>query len=237
MMGTSCVKSWSKTQATIAQSSAESELIASVKGATEGLGIVSLGRDFGIELSIRLHLDAAAAFGILERKGVGRVRHLDVASLWLHEKELRNMIEMRKVPGLDNPPDVCTKHLTRDKFDHCCVLMDCEFVAGRAVTAADLHSVNEVGLQPAHWRMGRVERHDHEKHVLLESNASVGARCGHQEIKHWNWLSSTCLRGMFRNARAYRSPTCVGVDWSSVENRDSRCARWPSNARHISNKR
>ena len=65
--------------------------------------------------------------------------------------------------------------------------------------------------------MGRVERHDHERHVLSESNTSVGAGCGHQEVKHWNWLSSTCLRGMFRNARAYRSPTCVGVDWSSVE--------------------
>ena len=77
-MGTCCVKSWSKTQATIAQSSAESELIASVKGATEGLGIVSLGRDLGLDLGIRLHLDASAALGILERKGVGKVRHLDV---------------------------------------------------------------------------------------------------------------------------------------------------------------
>ena len=143
-MGTSCVKSWSKTKATIAQSSAESELIASVKGAAEGLGIVSLGRDFGIELNIRLHLDAAAALGILERKGVGRVRHLDVASLWLREKELRKMIEMRKVPGLENPSDVGTKYLTRDNLDNCCVLMGYEFVTGRAVTAAYLHSVNEL---------------------------------------------------------------------------------------------
>ena len=48
VFGTACVKSWSKTQATIAQSSAESELIASVRGATEALGLISLGEDLGM---------------------------------------------------------------------------------------------------------------------------------------------------------------------------------------------
>ena len=64
-MGTACFKSWSKTQDTVAQSSAESELIASVKGAAKALGIVSLGKDLGIDIGVRLHLDAAAALGIL----------------------------------------------------------------------------------------------------------------------------------------------------------------------------
>ena len=36
-----CVKSWSKTQGTIAQSLAESELIATVRGATEAIGLVA----------------------------------------------------------------------------------------------------------------------------------------------------------------------------------------------------
>ena len=116
MMGTSCVKSWSKTQATIAQSSAESELIASVKGAAEALGVVSLAKDLGISLGVRLHLDAAAALGILERRGVGKVRHLDVASLWLQEKELRKLIAMHKVSGLKNSSGISTKHLTRAKM-------------------------------------------------------------------------------------------------------------------------
>ena len=101
-MGTACVKSWSNRQATIAQSSAESELLASVKGAVEALGIVSLATDLGIDVGVRLHLEAAAALRILERRGVGRVRQLDVASLCLQEKELRRIIEMHKVPGLKN---------------------------------------------------------------------------------------------------------------------------------------
>ena len=64
-----CLRSYSKTQATIAQSSAESELIAVVRAACEGLGMISLADDFGIELKIRLHVDAAAALGILQRQG------------------------------------------------------------------------------------------------------------------------------------------------------------------------
>ena len=92
MFGRCCVKSWSKTQGTIAQSSAESELLATVKGATEGIGLTSLARDLGLALKVRLHIDAAAALGIIERRGVGRVRHLDVGTLWLQEQQARRIV-------------------------------------------------------------------------------------------------------------------------------------------------
>ena len=76
MVGRCCTKSWSKTQSTIAQSSAESELLATVRGATEGIGLISLERDLGMEFLVRLHVDASAALGIIERRGVGRVRRV-----------------------------------------------------------------------------------------------------------------------------------------------------------------
>ena len=93
MCGSACLKTYSKTQSTIAQSSAESELIAVVKAACEAIGTVSLASDLGIELRVRLHVDAAAALGILERQGFGRVRHLDIGMLWLQEKQLRRLID------------------------------------------------------------------------------------------------------------------------------------------------
>ena len=61
LWGTVYLKSYSKTQGTIAQSSAESELIAVVKAACEAIGSVALADDFGISLRVRLHVDAAAA--------------------------------------------------------------------------------------------------------------------------------------------------------------------------------
>ena len=42
-----------------------------------------MAADLGIDLTARIHVDASAALGILERRGVGRVRHLDVGALWL----------------------------------------------------------------------------------------------------------------------------------------------------------
>ena len=117
MFGPCCIKSWSKTQNTVAQSSAEAERIATVKGATEAIGFVSLAVDFGIESSIRMHIDASAALGIVERHGVGRVRHLDVGMLWLQEQQLKQIVATRKILGTDNPADMMTKALTRESIN------------------------------------------------------------------------------------------------------------------------
>ena len=81
MVDRCCIKSRSKTQSTIAPGSAESELLATVRGATEGINLTSLARDLGMEFLVRLHVGASAALGIIERRGVARVRHLDIGSL------------------------------------------------------------------------------------------------------------------------------------------------------------
>ena len=100
MVGRCCIKFRSKTQSTIAQSSAESELLATVRGATEGIGLISLARDLGMEFLVRLHVDASAALGIVERRGVGRVRHLDVGSPWIQQQQLKRIIALKHVAGL-----------------------------------------------------------------------------------------------------------------------------------------
>ena len=143
LLGSHCLKTWSKTQGTIAQSSAESELLGIVKAASEALGMVSLAADFGIELMTRLHVDASAALGILERRGVGRVRHLDVGSLWLQEQHLRKVIEFTKVSGTANPADLMTKHLSKDLVDGYMVHLGFVFREGHAGATAQLHSAQE----------------------------------------------------------------------------------------------
>ena len=84
--GTHCIKAWSKTQAVIAKSSAESELYGVVCGACEALGTKTLCEDLGESLSIVLELDATVAKGILDRNGLAKVRHIDVDCLWLQEE-------------------------------------------------------------------------------------------------------------------------------------------------------
>ena len=83
-----------------------------MRGATEAIGLVSLPLDLGIVMLVRLHIDASAALGIIERRGVGRVGHVDVGTLWLQEQQLRRAVELKKVEGLKNLGDLCTKHLS-----------------------------------------------------------------------------------------------------------------------------
>ena len=92
MCGSHCLKTWSKTQAIVAKSSGEAELYGVVRGATEALGMVTLGIDLGKKMEIQLHIDALAAKGMIERKGLSKVRHLDVNVLWLQEKCARKIL-------------------------------------------------------------------------------------------------------------------------------------------------
>lgn len=81
LLGRGCVETWSKTRRTIAQSFAESEWLASVRGAAEAIGFIALAKGVRIEFTACLHIDASAALGILKRKGVGRERHVNVGLL------------------------------------------------------------------------------------------------------------------------------------------------------------
>ena len=69
--------------AIIPKSSAESELYGVVRGSCERLGMCTLMKEFGIVMMTRVHMYASAAKGIIERKGTGKVRHLDTDVLWL----------------------------------------------------------------------------------------------------------------------------------------------------------
>ena len=77
MFGSHLLRFDSKTQATIALSSGESETFAAIRAGTEALGMITLMKDMGREITATLRLDASAALGMLQRKGVRKIRHLD----------------------------------------------------------------------------------------------------------------------------------------------------------------
>ena len=78
---------WSKTYSVIAKSSAESERYGVVKGACEGLGATTSLNDLAAAgVKAWMHLDATAAKGIIERRGLNKVRHIETDVLWLQER-------------------------------------------------------------------------------------------------------------------------------------------------------
>ena len=107
------IKGWSKTMDILALSSGESELAAVVKGATEALGLQSILKDFGVNTTLHLLSDATAAIGIVCRLGLGRVRHLATADLWIQQRLRCGGVKVSKWPGTDNPADLMTKYQPR----------------------------------------------------------------------------------------------------------------------------
>ena len=98
MIGPHLIWTYSKTQSVIAKSSRESELYAVVRASTEGLGIITLLKDFGMHsVKVRLGMDASAAIGMAQRTGLNKVRHVEVDVLWIQEQVVRRMLPIGKI--------------------------------------------------------------------------------------------------------------------------------------------
>ena len=138
MIGNHLIKSWSSSQSVIALSSGEAELYAMTKAASQTIGLMSLAADFGEELAGEVRSDASAAIGIIHRKGLGKVRHIDVQDLWLQEKVARKELEVTKVPGAQNPADMMTKHITGEATKENLSRLGCMLAEGRAEKAPQL---------------------------------------------------------------------------------------------------
>ena len=85
MVGKHLVKTWSASQGAYALSSAEAELYGMVEAVTRAKGLVTLSREMGFrELSGVIHLgtDSSAAKSLVCRRGLGKMRHLEIRDLW-----------------------------------------------------------------------------------------------------------------------------------------------------------
>ena len=110
MYGHHCVKHWATTQSTLSLSSGESELHGIAKGMQNAIGFQSMAKDMAMHKKLRVHSDATAAIGIARRRGLGKLRHLDVEDLWVQHKVRSKAIELLKVDGKENPADIFTKY-------------------------------------------------------------------------------------------------------------------------------
>ena len=89
MRGLHLVRAWSRAQDAITLSSAEAELVALGKLAMEVLGVRSMCEEWKlsrVEQASELYADASAALSIAKRQGAGKMRHINVKSLWLQQK-------------------------------------------------------------------------------------------------------------------------------------------------------
>ena len=117
MLGSHLIKSWSRTQDSVTLSSAEAELVALGKLAMEVLGVRTMTAEWGMtngSSASKLFADASAALSIAKRQGAGKLRHINVKTLWLQEKTVQQVLDYTKIKGEDNPADGLTKHVRQE---------------------------------------------------------------------------------------------------------------------------
>ena len=91
----------------MALSSGEAELYGLVKASAEGLGLQYLLADIGFKVYVRVKADASAALGVVERKGLGRLRHVHTNFLWVQTRAADKSVKHVKEKGSENPGFPC----------------------------------------------------------------------------------------------------------------------------------
>ena len=104
------IKHWSRTQAGIALSSGEAELVALIKASSETLGLANMSGEMGEVVKVQVLTDSSAAKGAVQRVGSGRMKHISTQNLWIQEKSQRGEITYKKVARAHNYSDIMTHH-------------------------------------------------------------------------------------------------------------------------------
>ena len=91
-------------------------------------GLQAIGRELGVEgsderialewvegkdgVEMELLVDSSAAKSFVSRRGMGKMRHMEVKWFWLQEEVKKGKVVVIKVRGEKNPADIVTKYLT-----------------------------------------------------------------------------------------------------------------------------
>ena len=111
------LQSTSRTQASIAHSSAESELYAMTQASVASLAIKNFIQEFAsailsASVSIVIQTDSSAGKSMASRLGISRrSKHIELRYLWIQDEIKEGKLELKKVGTHFNPSDVLTKYV------------------------------------------------------------------------------------------------------------------------------
>ena len=117
MIGAHCIVFWCRGQSVIALSSGEAEYYSLVTLMSELLGLKSICLDWNACFRLEVNVDATAAIGMVSRRGLGKIKHIDTVWLWAQEALEIHKVQLSKRPTADMLADLLTKFLDRTKIE------------------------------------------------------------------------------------------------------------------------
>ena len=106
------MRTWSSTQSAIALRTAEAEIYALVDAVLRAKWLLSVLSELGVtDVSpvAVVFTDSSAAKSFVSKRGLGRMRHIELRELWLQKEVGEGKVIVRNVSGHRNPADAMTK--------------------------------------------------------------------------------------------------------------------------------
>ena len=122
-LGGCTMLTYSRTQGSLALSSAEAEGYALGSGACEGLFICTVAKELSVDLKLVVYSDSTATISQHSKMGLGRMKHVELRFLFVKDLVKREKLSLCKVLGTDNPPDLGTKVLDEATHRYLCHLV------------------------------------------------------------------------------------------------------------------
>ena len=112
-----CIYSFSRNQKSVSLSSGEAEYYAGASAASDSI-LLQEAVKFLTQRNckVHLHMDSSAARGIITRQGVGRVKRLQIRTLFLQDLHKQGTISVHPVGTKENTADIGTKPLSAKRI-------------------------------------------------------------------------------------------------------------------------
>ena len=132
----------SKTQSILAQSTCESELLALGAGVMEGRFAQTVVEEMGEKITLEAYCDSSSAVAITvrrgRRRGLGRLRHLNVKQMWLQQEVREKRLTVSRVASAQNVSDLFAKALLGPRFRVLLDMIGLDVQPARSVNADEL---------------------------------------------------------------------------------------------------
>jgi hypothetical protein len=177
-------------------SSGEAEFYGATSVVMDGRIVKHFLEWLGYEVLYQLHLDSSAAKAMVQRDGVGKVKHMDVRALWIQAERRDHGLVIRKVPGAQNYADLGTKAHPPGRFlelRDMLNIVDCRKIdAESEIEACSVQATGELAWTVKVGR-GAAKLERQLLLALLAANPTVCESFSSEaqtqlNVSHWGWV-------------------------------------------------
>ena len=91
--------------------------------------------DYNEKMKLIVFTDSSTARSITQRRGIGKIRHLETRLLWVQHYVYNQLLRVEKIATAENPADLFTKFLDEKRTIMLLKKMGFEYRSGRPKAA------------------------------------------------------------------------------------------------------